>query len=181
MSRPVTTLAATAVTAASLALGAAAVPAHAEAVVYETRNVKATLPDGGVEWAALDVPTGYERDRRNRHAVSFVEQNGAGRVITVNLRPKRDTLPELKQEREALMERYPGSYREFAFRVNGTDAEVRATWVYTFRAEGTEDTEPYVSVYLMRHNRLRIVGKVSERKQVDFIKDHVVRSVVFPS
>ena len=175
------TLTAATAAAAALALGAALVPANAEAVVYESRTVRATLPDGGVERATLDVPTGYERDRLDRHTVAFVERNGAGRVISMDLAPESDTLRELRQERRQLRKEYADSYREFAFRVNDRDSNVRAKWVYTFRAEGTDDTEPYVTVYLMDHNQLRVVGKVSERKQVNFIKDHVVGSVEFSS
>ncbi|WP_148576018.1 hypothetical protein [Nocardioides caldifontis] len=174
-------VAAIALVAAGLTLGAAVVPAHAEAVVYETKNVEATHPEGGVEWASLDIPTGYEKQRLNRHSVAFVEQNGAGRTISIHLDPKVDTLGELKKERAALKKRYADSYREFAFRVKDRDSKVRATWVYTFEAEGTDETEPWISVSLVRHNQVRVVGKVSERQHVRRIRDHVVRSVQVPS
>jgi hypothetical protein len=178
MPRPATTLAAAALTA--FAVGAAIVPANAEAVVYETKNVRATTPEGGVEYASLDIPTGYDRDRINRHAVAFVEQHGAGRVISLDLDPEADTLRKIKQERRAMEEKYGDSYHQFAFKVNGRDAKVRVKWVYTFSEDGTEDTEPYVNVYLVGGNQLRVVGKVSEREQVNNIRNHVVGSLVFP-
>src|SRR5687767_3949148 len=64
-----TTLAGTAA-AAAVALSGLAMPAHAEAVVYESRNVRSNPPDAaGHEYASLDIPTGYARDRLNWHTV----------------------------------------------------------------------------------------------------------------
>ena len=60
-------------------------------------------------------------------------------------------------------------------------AHVTARWVFSYAEPGTEDTEPFTSVMLMGGNRLTVVGKKSERKFVRDIRQHVVRSVVFPS
>src|SRR5262245_59656765 len=175
----------TLVTAAvATAVVAAAAPAMAEAVVYDSQNVKSVEPGSkpqATEWASLDVPTGYTRQRIDWHTVGFFENQG-GRQIFIDLRPAADTVRELRAERKALKGEAGDAYHEYGFYVNREDAaHVTARWVYSYAQPGTEDTEPFTSVMLMSHNRLTVVGKQSERKFVREIRRHVVRSVVFPS
>jgi hypothetical protein len=175
-------------TVVTIALTAAAAvsasPASAEAVVYDTKNVKAVEPGNppeSAEWAGLDVPTGYTRQRLDWHTVGFFENHG-GRQILLDLHPESDTVDELRAERAALMEEAGDAYREYRFVVHDEDgARVTARWVYSYATPGTEDVEPFTSVMLMGANRLTVVGKESERRFVRDIRDHVVRSVVFPS
>src|SRR5690349_15170217 len=70
------TIITTALTAAAVA---SAAPASAEAVVYDTKNVKAVEPGNppeSAEWAGLDIPTGYTRQRLDWHTVGFFENHG---------------------------------------------------------------------------------------------------------
>lgn len=167
-------------TVAAAAVVAVAAPAMGEAVVYDTRHVKSNPPDRpGHEHVSLDIPTGYAKIRTDWHTVSFVEKAGAGRTITVDLHPEADTVRKLRDERRALIRTAGDSYQEFAFRVNEPGSKVRARWVYTWQPEGTEDTEPYVSVLLMGGNRLQVVGKVSDKEHVDRIRSDVRRSLRF--
>jgi hypothetical protein len=182
--RPAALAALTALAAAASLSGS---PASAEAVVYDARAVSAHAPGTApesVEHANLDVPTGYARDRRNWHKVSFVEQHGVGRVITVDLAPRADTLAKLKRQRGVIAERYAGTYRELSFTVIHDEMKAarlfRARWTYTFAAPGTEDTSPFVTVYLKGGNRLQVVGSLQDADHVRFIRDHVVRSLTFP-
>jgi hypothetical protein len=175
-------------TLVTAALAAAAVtaaaPASAEAVVYDTKNVGAVPPGSPPEtreWASLDVPTGYSRQRVDWHTVAFLENVEGGRQILLDLAPEVDTVRELRAEREALKAEAGDAYHEHAFVVHREDgAKVTARWVYSYAAPGTEDVEPFTSVMLMGHNRLTVVGKESERKFVRDIRKHVVSSVVFP-
>jgi hypothetical protein len=172
---------ATTAAAAAVAFSGLALPAHAEAVVYDSYGIRSNPPDRpGHEHATLDIPTGYEVDRIDWHTVGFFEQVDQGRAIIMDLHPESDTLRELKAEREAFIENAGDSYEEFAFQVNDKDAKVRARWVYTYAEEGTGDVAPFISVLLMNGNQLKVVGKVSEREHVERIRKHVVRSVVFP-
>ena len=91
-----TTLATTAA-AAAVALTGMALPANAEAVVYDSYGVQSNLPDGGHEYATLDIPTGYEVDRLNWHTTVFHETVDQGRAIHVDLNPESDTVEELRQ------------------------------------------------------------------------------------
>ena len=173
---------ATTTAAAAVALSGLALPAHAEAVVYENYGISANPPDRpGKEHATLDVPTGYAMDRLDWHTVGFFEQVDQGRAIIMDLHPASDTVKELKAERAAFAEDAGDSYEEFSFRVNDKDAKVRARWVFTPEAEGTGDVAPFISVMLMGGNQLKVVGTVADREQVEEIRQHVVRSVVFPS
>ena len=177
---PFTALATT-TAAAAVAFSGLALPAHAEAVVYDTYGVRSNPPERpGHEYAALDIPTGYAMDRLDWHTVGFFEQVDQGRAIIMDLHPASDTVRELKAEREAFAEDAGDSYEEFAFRVNDKDAKVRARWVFTYAEAGTGDVAPFVSVMLMGGNQLKVVGKVAEREHVEEIRKHVVRSVVFP-
>ena len=158
-------------------------PASAEAVVYDGRAVRSLEPGAApetAEYATLDVPTGYDPDRRNWHKVSFVEQHGAGRVITVDLDPAANTLARLKAQRAAFADKYAASYRELSFTVIKDAAKAdelfRARWTYTFTAENTGDVAPFVTVYLKQGNRLKVVGSMADREQLRSIRDHVVRS-----
>ena len=181
---------ATATLATALSLAAIAStgsPASAEAVVYDAHTVRSLAPGAAAETAehaSVDIPTGYARDRRSWHKVSFVEQHGAGRVITVDLAPRADTLAELKRQREVLKERYADSYRELSFTVVDDEMQAsrlfRARWTYTIAEPGTEDTDPFVTVYLKGGNRLQVVGSMQDREQVRFIRHHVIRSFTFP-
>jgi hypothetical protein len=176
-------LSAVVTTAITAAAALSAAPANAEAVVYDTKNVKAVEPGNPpetAEWAALDVPTGYTRQRIDWHTVGFLENHG-GRQILLDLHPETDTVAELRAERAALMEEGGDAYREHAFVVHHEEgARVTARWVYSYATPGTEDVEPFSSVVLMGGNRLTVVGKESERRFVRDIRRHVVRSVVFP-
>ena len=167
---------------AAIALSAVASPAAAEAVVYEQQTVTAREPGEparGAETATLDVPTGYERHRLSWHAVGFAEMFDGGRSLVLDLQPQSDTLAELKQERATFAEEAGDSYRELDFTVNDRDAKVRARWLFTYAEDGTGDVDPYISVLLMRGNRLQMSGRLSERKHVNEIRHHVVRSVRF--
>jgi hypothetical protein len=159
-------------------------PAAAEALVYDTKNVKAVEPGHGVEtaeWAALDVPTGYTRQRFDWHTVGFIENVEGGRQIILDLRPEVGKVRELRAERAALEAEAGDAYREYRFVVHREEGSpVSARWTYSYAAPGTEDVEPFTSVMLMGGNRLTVVGKESERRFVRDIRHHVVRSVVFP-
>jgi hypothetical protein len=158
-------------------------PASAEAVVYDGRAVRSLEPGAApetAEFATLDVPTGYDPDRRNWHKVSFVEERGAGRVITVDLDPHANTLARLKAQRAAFADKHADSYRELSFTVIKDDAKARslfrARWAYTVSTENTGDVSPFVTVYLKQGNRLKVVGSMADREQVRSIRDHVIRS-----
>ena len=172
---------ATTAAAAAVALSGLALPAHAEAVTYESYGITSNPPDGpGKEHATLDVPTGYAMDRLNWHTVGFFEQVDQGRAIIMDLHPESDTVKELKAERAAFAEAAGDSYEELGFKVYDKDSKVRARWVFTYAEEGTGDVAPFISVMLMGGNQLKVVGKLAEREQVEDIRKHVVRSVVFP-
>ncbi len=176
-----TALVTTAATAA-IAVAGLASPAFAEAVVYENQTVQSNPPKKpGHEYASFDVPTGYDKHRLNWHTVGFFEQVDQGRAIIMDLHPKSDTVKELRAERDAFADEAGDSYEEFAFKVNDKDDKVRAQWVFTYSAEGTGDVDPYISVMLMSGNRLQVTGKLSEKKFVRDIRQHVVKSVVLPS
>lgn len=180
MNRP-TTFAASAALAA-LAMTAVASPATAEAVVYKNKTVSSHEPgtdQANTEYASLDVPTGYVKDRVNWHTVRFVEQVPNGRVLAVDLRPEADTVEELKAERDAFAEAAGDSYHQYSFKVNDEDAAVRARWTFSYAEPDSEGT-PYVTVVLMGGNRVQVAGDLGSRKAVDRIRKHVVRSVVFP-
>ena len=171
---------ATTVAAAAVAVSGFAVPAHAEAVVYENHTVTSNPPNRpGNEYASLDIPTGYMEDRFNWHTTAFVEQVDQGRTIIVDLHPKADTVRELKNKRARLME--SDTYREFAFKVNDKDSKVRVRWSFTYSEPGTGDVDPFVSVMLMSGNHVTMVGKLDEREQIRSIREHIRASVVFPS
>ena len=44
---------------------------------------------------------------------------------------------------------------------------------------GTEDTSPFVTVYLKGGNRLQVVGSMADADHVRFIRHHVIRSLTF--
>ena len=172
----VTTAAAAAVVVTGLA-----VPANAEAVVYESYGVRSNPPDRpGHEYASIDIPTGYDVDRLDWHTTAFFERVDQGRTILVDLHPAADTVRELREERTELEKEAGDSYREFAFDVNDRDAKVRARWSFTYTEPGTGDVDPFVTVMLMSGNQVRIVGKLDEREQLRSIRDHIRDSVVFP-
>ncbi len=172
---------ATTAAAAAVALTGTVVPANAEAVVYENHTVQSNPPHRpGHEYASLDIPTGYEKDRLDWHTVGFFEKVEQGRAIIVDLHPKADTVKELRAVRAELIKDTGDSYREFAFKVNSNDSKVQARWTFTYAEPGTDEVAPFVSVLLMSGNQVRFVGKVSERDHVRFIRQHVRTSVVFP-
>lgn len=172
---------ATTTAAAAVAMTGMALPANAEAVVYDSYSVRSNPPDHpGHEYAVLDVPTGYDVDRLNWHATAFVERVDQGRTIIVDLHPKADTVRELRAERADLKEGAGDSYREFAFKVKGKDAKVRARWSFTYTEPGTGDVAPFISVMLMSGNQIKVVGKLDEREHIRSIRNHIRDSVVFP-
>lgn len=170
------------VTAAALAssalLGTSA--AGAEAIVYKTRNVQAVSPDGGVEHAAIEIPTGYTRHKTAWHKWAWVENVPDGITIALDLEPQVDTVRELRAERRDVAAN--DTYEEFAFRVNEPGSRVRAKWVFTVTQGNTDDVEPYVSVFLMRGgNRVLVGGRLAEQDLAKRIRRHVVRTISFPS
>jgi hypothetical protein len=173
---------ATTTAAAAIAFTGLAMPAHAEAVVYDSYGIRSNPPGAaGHEYSTLDIPTGYGMDRLDWHTVDFFEQVDQGRAIIMDLHPESDTVRDLKAERATFAEEAGDSYEELAFKVNDKDYRVRARWVFTYAEEGTGDVAPFISVMLMGGNQLRVVGKLAEREQVERIREHVVRSVAFPS
>lgn len=173
--------AAASLAAASVIGAALPLPAAAEAVTYRTRDVKAQLADGSTVWAALDVPTGYDRQRLNRHAVGFFERVPGGRVIILDFEPRSDNLLELREERADLAEQMGDDYDELAFHVNGKDSKVRARWVFAYTQGPRDRNDPYISVLLLRGGeQLQIGGKLSEAEHVRLIRRHVRKSLVFP-
>ena len=174
---PRLTTLATAAAASAVALTGLALPANAEAVVYDSYGVQSNQPH---EYATLDIPTGYEVDRLDWHTTVFHETVDQGRTIHVDLHPESDTVDELRAERDALKEKYADSYQEFAFDVKDDDAKVQARWSFTFTEPNTGDVDPFVTVMLMHGNQVRIVGKLAERDDIRFIRRHVRESVVFP-
>ncbi len=177
---PLTTLATTAA-AAVVAVSGLALPANAEAVVYETHTIQSNPPERpGHEYASLAIPTGYDKVRFNWHTVGFVEMFDGGRAIILDLHPKADTVKEFRAERRQFKEDAGDNYRELTFHVNGKDSKVRALWTFTHAEPGTGDVDPFVSVMLMSGNRLQITGRMAERDHVRAIRNEVKRSVVFP-
>ena len=171
--------------AATAALGGS--PASAEAVVYDQHTVR-SLPPGApaatAEHASVDIPTGYDRDRRNWHKVSFVETHGAGRVITVDLDPWANTLERFEAQRDAFAAKHGDAYRELSFTVVDDELQAarlfRARWTYTVTTPGTDEPAPFVTVYLKGGNRLKVVGALEDAEHLRFIRRHVVRSLSFP-
>ena len=53
-------------------------------------------PPSARESVRLDVPTGFVRDRRNAHKVTWHETFSGGRTISVDLAPRNDTVAELR-------------------------------------------------------------------------------------
>lgn len=182
--RTLTALAGLALTATAALSGS---PASAEAVVYDNHTVRSLQPGADpqtAEHASVDVPTGYTRDRRNWHKVSFVETHGVGRVITVDLDPWANNLQRFKAQRDAFAAKHADSYRELSFTV--IDDEMEATrlftarWTFTFEEPGTDEPAPFVTVYLKGGNRLKVVGALEDADHVRFIRHHVIRSLSFP-
>ena len=181
MNRP-TTYVATAAAMAAVALTAVATPASAEAVVYKNKTVGAHephTPKKTTEHLSLDVPTGYARSRMDWHTVLFAEQVPNGRAMIVDLRPQSDTVDELTEERDAFAVEAGESYHEYAFEVNGEDSAVQARWTFRYAEPESEGTA-FVTVVLIGGNRVQVAGDVDDRKAVNRIRKHVVRSVVLP-
>jgi hypothetical protein len=181
MSRPTAAVAAVVIAAVASSTVAAIGPARAEAVVYETQNVKAEKAGEYLEYAAIDIPTGYVRDRVNWHRVAWHERHENGRTIILDLHPRADTVAELAAERATLRAQAGSSYEELAYVVNGDEARVSARWVFTYTEPGTGDVAPFVSVILLRGNRLQVVGRLDEKEPVKRIRRHIVHHLVFPS
>jgi hypothetical protein len=125
-----TSLTATALTAALTVGAPLGVPgASAEPIVYETHNVRAVAPGepvGSAEHAAIQVPTGFMRDKTSWHEWAWSENVHNGIAIWLDLHPRNDTVRELRAERAQLHAQAGEELREHAFRVNGKDASVRA-------------------------------------------------------
>lgn len=179
---PLPALAATAVLTATSLLAAGV--AHAEAIVYESYNVRAKAPDeplAGAEHASIEIPTGYTKHKLGWHRWVWSENVEDGVTIGLNLQPRRDTVKELKAERAALKEVAGEDYTEFAFRVNDVGSKVRARWVFSYAEPNTGNAEPYTSVILLRGgNRLLVGGRLSERDLAKRIRRHTVRTIRFP-
>jgi hypothetical protein len=165
--------------AAVLASSLLAAPAHGEAVVYETQHVKAEEPGEYLEYAAIDIPTGYTRERASWHQVVWTENVRNGRTISLDLHPDGDTVEELAAERAALATQ-PG-YDEHAYVVNTLDDDVTSRWVYSLPAPRAGRPAPFVSVVLLKGNRFEMTGRLDEKPHVKRIRRHIVRHLVFPS
>lgn len=164
---------------ASSLLGTAA--ANAEAIVYKTRNVEAVAPDGGVEHAAIEIPTGYTRYKASWHKWLWHDDDN-GLTVALDLQPRNDTVKELKAERAKFMEEFDEGYEELEFTVNGKDARVRARWVFTHLEANTGNVDPFTSVVLMRGgNRILVAHTLTERDLAERVRRHVVRTISFPS
>ena len=167
--------------AVAVAVSGLAMPAHAEAVVYEKQTVSTKSNDDSTrEYATLAIPTGYDKHRIDRHTVGFFEMVDGGRAIIMDLEPEVNTVKEIKAQRAELVEEGGAAYEEFAFKVNDQDAKVRVFWSYSYETPGTEEVDPFTNVMLMSGNRLHVVGKLAEREHVEEIRKHVVKSVKFP-
>lgn len=173
--RAAATLLATAVAAGALV----AAPAHGEAVVYETQDVTAEKPGEHVAYAAIDIPTGYTRDRASWHQVVWHENVRQGRTISLDLRPDVGSVDGLAAERAAVAAQ-PG-YVEHAYVVNPLDDRVAARWVYSLPAPRAGRPDPFVSVVLLGGNRFEMTGRLDEKQHVKRIRRHIVRHLVFPS
>jgi hypothetical protein len=159
--------------AAALIAGLAAVPAHGEAVVYETQHMTAREAGRPVADADIDIPTGYTRDRGSTHQVTWRENVRRGRVISLDLRPEVDTVEELAAERAAVARRE--GYVEHAYVVNGPDARVTARWVYAVPAARAGRPARFVSVVLLEGSRFEMNGRLDEKPHVKRIRRHIVR------
>ena len=187
MSRRATRPTVLATVAATAAVGviATSAPAVAEAVVYTSERAAVRLtygtdePPSARESVRLDVPTGYVRDRRNPHKVTWHEPFSGGRAISVDLAPRNGTVAELRAQRDRLAATGDADYRELAFRVDRFPEGPVALWSYTFTEPGTGDVDPFVSVVLTGGNRIEVVGRLVERTHVRALRKHVVRSVQF--
>ncbi len=180
---PLTAIAASTVLAGGALLGAAA--AGAEAIVYENHNVRAVAPGESVrtaEHAAIKIPTGYTRDRTSWHEWAWSENVDNGITIWLDLHPRNDTVGELRAERADLRSQMGEELHEHAFRVNGTDAPVRARWVFSYSEPHTGNVDAYVSVFLLRGgNRVLVAGTLEEKDLARQVRRHVVRTISFPS
>ncbi|QIK65875.1 hypothetical protein G7072_05585 [Nocardioides sp. HDW12B] len=180
-----TALAAAATAAAGVL--ATPTPAVAEAVVYTSERASVRLtygtdePPSARESVRLDVPTGYVRDRRNPHKVTWHEPFTGGRAISVDLAPRNGTAADLRAQRDRTAATYGDSYRELAFDVDRSAGGMTARWAYSFTEPGTGDVDPFVSVVLTEGNRIEVVGRLAEREQVRAIRKHVVASARFVS
>ena len=181
-----TPLTATALTAALTAGALLGVPgAIAEAIVYENHNVRAVAPGepvGSAEHAAIQIPTGYTRDKTSWHEWAWSGNVSDGITIWLDLQPRNDTVRELRAERARLRAQAGEDLREHAFRVNGKDAPVRARWVFSYSEPNTGDVDAYVSVFLLRGgNRVLVAGTLQEMDLARQVRRHVVRTISFPS
>jgi hypothetical protein len=165
--------------AATVLTALVAVPARGEAVVYETQDVKAEKPGEFLAYAAIDIPTGYTRDRVSWHQVAWIENVRDGRTISLDLHPDHETVEELAAERAALATQ-PG-YVEHAYVVNTPDDRVTARWVYALPDARPGKPTRFVSVVLLRTNRFEMNGRLDEKPFVQRIRRHIVRHLVFPS
>jgi hypothetical protein len=171
--------------AAAVGVLASTTPAVAEAVVYTSERAAVRLtqgtdePPSARESVRLDVPTGYVRDRRNPHKVTWHEPFTGGRAISVDLAPRNGSPAELRAQRDRTAATSGATYRELAFEVDRADGEVTARWVYSFTDPGTGDVDPFVSVVLTEGNRIEVAGRLAEREHVRTIRKHVVASAVF--
>jgi hypothetical protein len=174
-----TTIAAAAAAALATVVATAPAPASpvAEDVVYESHLVRSDDPDGPDEQLRLDVPVGWERNQLNRHSVGFFDYTVPTRWITVDLKPRTNTVREMRGERRTLRTLGPAGYREHAFRIFDAGGRVRVRWVYSNRDPQTEDTWSYTSVFLMKGDLLVVGGRLSDRRRLVPIRRHVVRSV----
>lgn len=188
MSRRTTrsTTLATTVAATAAAVGVLSpAPAVAEAVVWSTERASVRLthgtdePPSARESVRVEVPTGYVRDRRNPHKVTWHEPFSGGRAISVDLAPRNGTVPDLRAQRDRLAATEDADYRELAFRVDRSSDGPVARWSYTFSEPGTGDVDPFVSVVLIEGNRVEVVGRLAEREHVRAIRKHVVASAEF--
>ena len=63
---------------------------------------------------------------------------------------------------------------EHAFRVNGTDAPVRARWVFSYSEPNTGNVDAYVSVFLLRGgNRVLVAGALQAKDLARQVRRHV--------
>lgn len=166
----------TAAAIAALAVTATPGPSPAEEVTYEQHDVRSRPKDGTAEHVTLEIPSHWERDRLNRVSVGFFDYTEHPQVITVDLDPLSDTVREMRGEARTLRDLGRRYYREFDFRVDDQEDEVRVRWVFAYRDAQTDDTWSYTSVFLMQDDRLVIDGRLTEKEGLQEVRRHVVAS-----
>ena len=160
---------------AAFAATAASSPVLGEEISYVHQDVHSDPPKGSPEHVSLDVPDSWERDQLTRSSVGFFDE-APGPSLVVDLRPDVNTVRELRVQVEMLRDRGAEFYREYDFRVNDQESEIRARWVFSYSDAQTGGHWSYTSIFLIDGNRLFLDGKKADIEELREIRRHAVTS-----